>query len=305
LVTGADGFLGKNMVQKLLDEGKEVFAIVYAKNDISYNDNKLLHVTSMDLNDLMQHVELFKKAQIDTLYHFAWGGVKPELRNDTDVQMANINMAIKCMKFAKECEIKKVIFPGSTNEYLYYGKPIGKNAVPSPNNAYGAAKVASRYICSEYAKQYDIDFIYAIITGIYAPDRRDNNVIYYTIDKLVRGEKPSLTRLEQLWDYIYIDDVKEALYLLGEKGIGGKIYGVGHGDNWKLCNYIQIIHKLINEKLPLGIGEIPYNSDILPSSCIDLTEIKKDTGFEPKVSFEEGILQVINRIKGDLKEDYE
>lgn len=60
-----------------------------------------------------------------------------------------------------------------------------------------------------------------VITGIYAADRRDNNIIFYVIDKLLRKEKPLMTKLEQLWDYINIRDVVEALTLIGEKGQGG------------------------------------------------------------------------------------
>lgn len=302
LITGADGFIGHNLVEKLLGEGKEVYAIVYPGHNIYENKFvKNLRVKSMDINQIMNYKNEFPHGEIDTMYHLAWTGVQPELRNDLDVQLMNINMTLDCMKFAKAIGIKKVIFPGSTNEYLYYGKPINKDAVPSPNNAYGATKIALRYLCSDYASRNDIQFIYTIITGIYAADRRDNNVIFYTIDKLLKKEKPSLTKLEQLWDYVYIDDVMEALFLIGEKGKDGAVYAIGHGDNWALSNYIRIIHEEIDVSLPLGIGDIPYANDRLPGSCIDLTDIKRDTGFVPKVDFKEGIARVINKIKTDME----
>jgi len=300
LITGANGFIGHNLVNKLLSEGKEVYGVVYPGHNIYENVcNENLHIKCMDLNLVMNHVREFPSEEIDTLYHFAWAGVRPEFRNDFDVQMMNVNMTLDCMKLAIAIGIKKIVFPGSTNEYLYYGKPLNKDAIPSPNNAYGAAKIALRYLCSDYATKNNIEFVYAIIAGIYAADRRDNNVIFYTIDKLLRKEKPSLTKLEQLWDYVYIDDVVEALYLVGERGKGGAVYGIGHGDNWKLSNYIRIIHQKIDPSIPLGIGEIPYASDKLPCSCIDLTDIKKDTGFIPRIDFNDGISRVIAKIRAD------
>ena len=301
LVTGADGFIGRNLVMKLLEQNIDVYAIVYPGNNV-YGSvcNDKLHILSIDLRQVLEYVDEFPK-DIDVLYHFAWMGVRPELRNDLDVQVNNIAISLNCMKLAVEIGVKKIIFPGSTNEYLYYGHPINKNAVPSPDNTYGATKIALRYLCGNFAARNNIDFIYTIISGIYAADRRDNNVIFYTIDKLLRGEKPSLTKLEQLWDYVYIDDVVQALISVGEKGKGGAVYGIGHGDNWPLRNYIEIIHNKIDSSLPLGIGEVPYTNDKLPCSCIDLTDIMKDTGFRPQVDFETGITRVINKIRLDME----
>ena len=301
LITGADGFIGSHLVKKMLDEGKTVIATVHPSRNI-YQDskNERLVVKCMDLSYISCRVGDFPD-DIDVMYHFAWIGVNPELRNNLDIQIKNINVTVDCMRLAAAKGIKKVIFPGSTNEYLYYGKPIDKDAVPSPNDAYGATKVALRFLCSDFAKQNNIGFIYSIITGIYAADRRDNNVIFYTISKLLHGEKPSLTKLEQLWDYVYIDDVIDAFYLMGEKGKPGAIYAVGHGDNWPLYKYITTIHQLIDPSISLGIGEIPYSSNILPSSCINLTDIERDTGFKPKVDFETGIAKVIGRVKQDIK----
>lgn len=103
--------------------------------------------------------------------------------------------------------------------------------------------------------------------------------------------------MEQLWDFVSIEDVVDALFLIGEKGERNAFYTIGHGDNQPLYQYIEMIHKYINPKLPIGIGDIPYESDILPSSCVDLSSVYKDTGFIPKIDFETGIKKVINRMK--------
>ena len=109
--------------------------------------------------------------------------------------------------------------------------------------------------------------------------------------------------MEQKWDYVYIDDVIDALLAIGRKGKNGKVYAIGHGDNWPLSNYIRIIHELIDPSLPLGIGDIPYDCKKLPSSCVDLSEITIDTGFIPRVPFEVGIKKVINKLKEDMKNE--
>lgn len=301
IITGADGFLGRNLVKKYLDTDNYIIATVYPGNnifkDINLENFKVVEIDLNNATDLLNDLP----ENIDIMYHFAWIGVKPEQRDDLDIQMRNINMTMKCMELADALHAERFIMPGSTNEYLYYGKPINKDALPSPSNAYGAVKVALRYLCENYFSKRDTKFIYAIIAGIYAADRKDSNVIYYTIDSLLNGKSPSLTKLEQLWDYVYIDDVVDALVAIGEKGKDGTVYAIGHGDNWKLSNYIYIIHEIIDKEIPLGIGDKPYASDILPCSCIDLTAISNDTGWLPKTDFKDGITKVIEKIKAEDK----
>lgn len=201
---------------------------------------------------------------------------------------------------AAQLQAQRFILPGSTMEYTYCGQKINEKACPSPQNAYGAAKISARYLCQTLCEELKLPYIYMVITGIYAADRRDNNVIYYTISELLQGRKPSFTALQQRWDYIHIDDVMQAFYLIATKGKGGAFYSVGHGDNWPLVNYITQIRDIIDPSLPLGIGEIPYKDTRLPSSCVDMVSLKKDTGFVAEIPFEVGIKKVIEAMREEL-----
>lgn len=301
VITGADGFIGSNFIKKLIQDNVEVWAVLYPQSNTKDRIYALknVHCVETDIAKLSENHSKFPN-EVDAFYHFAWQGVNAQERDDLNVQLVNIDLCLKAIQFASDIHAKKFILPGSTSEYLYYGKPINENAVPSPQNAYGSVKVALRYLADQFARQCNIGFIYTVITGIYAADRRDNNVIFYVIDRLLRGMKPSVTKLEQLWDYINIQDVVEALELIGDKGQPGAFYAVGCGDNQPLRNYIEMIHQLIDPTLPIGIGDIPYNNDILPSSCIDLAKLHEDTGFVPKIKFESGIKDVIDAMKKEI-----
>lgn len=301
IITGADGFIGSNFVKKLVENQIEVWAVIYPQSKTKHRISGLrgVHCVEADISELNIRIEEFPR-EADAFYHFAWQGVNADERNDLELQLANIDLCLQAIKLAANLGVHKFILPGSTSEYLYYGKPINEFAIPSPQNAYGSVKVALRYLAEQYARQLKVSFIYVVITGIYAADRKDNNVIFYTIDKLLRGEKPSVTKLEQLWDYVNIQDVVEALSLIGAKGKNGVFYAIGHGDNQPLYKYIEIIRDYIDGSLPLGIGEVPYANDRLPSSCIDLTKIYEDTGFIPKVNFEDGIKEVIDMMKKEI-----
>lgn len=302
VITGADGFIGHHLVQYMTAQGYAVYAIVIAESPTRDRLNGLEGVTVVlgggeDYPDLAGQLPQNPTAFI----HLAWAGVSPEGRNSTAVQMGNIDLCLRAVRLAAAIGAQRFILPGSTTEYTDCGMAINERACPSPQNAYGAAKVASRYLCAALCEELGLPYIYAVITGIYAADRTDNNVIFYAISSLLEGEKPSFTALEQLWDYVHIDDVIRALFLIAERGKDKAFYAIGHGDNWPLCNYIYQIRDLIDPALPLGIGEIPYKDGRRPSSCVDLTALRRDTGFEPQIPFDEGIRAVIERVAADRK----
>ena len=298
VITGGDGFIGSHLTKHLIEHGYEVWDIVVKGSHRRHRIDGLehVHVVEADINHFQEVVACLPQEPV-AFFHFAWAGVTPDQRSDFVFQMQNIELSTNAVRLAVAVRSKKFIFPGSTMEYVYYGKPIDKDAIPSPPNAYGVAKISARYACQILCKELNIDFLYAVISGIYSEDRNDNNVIYYTIDKLLHREKPSLTKLEQLWDYVHIDDVVYGLQLVAEEGKKNAFYAIGHGDNWPLSNYIYQIRDAIDPNLPLGIGDVPYSNNEMPCSCVNLQPIFEDTGFIPRIPFNEGIKRVISEVR--------
>lgn len=301
IVTGADGFIGSNLLRYLTNCGVEVWALIIQNSPTRSRIDYLkgVHVIECDYSDLNSFLSQVPR-NTDAFFHLAWKGVAPEERNSVEHQMLNISMSLQALQFANAVSCKRFILLGSTMEYLYYGKPIDEKAVPSPENAYGAAKLSARYLCSTMAKSLGQPFIYTVLTGVYGGNREDDNVITYTIKTLLQGKCPQLTHLNQLWDYVHINDVTKALYCIGKSGENNAFYAVGHGDNWPLYHYIYKIRDLIDPSLPLGIGAVPYSHAELPSSCVNLTSLYEDTGFVPEIPFEEGILDVIEQIRQSI-----
>ncbi len=302
VITGADGFIGSHLVKKLVREGYEVWGLTVPESTTHSRIEHLdhVHVLAENLNDYMNYASKLPDSP-DAFFHLAWAGVAPEARDDMEVQQNNITLALNMARLAAEIHAQRFIFPGSTAEYWSADAPINENTLPSPANAYGAAKISCRYLLSALCEELHLPFCYCVITGIYASDRKDNNVIYYTISTLLKGEKPKLTACEQLWDYVNIDDVMEAFYRIAEKGKNGRFYCIGHGDNQPLYRYIETIRNIIGKDLSIGFGEVPYKDGKLPYSCVDLSTIEKDTGYQPKISFEDGIRDVIQAVKKNVE----
>lgn len=298
VLTGADGFIGSHLTRKLVEKGFFVTAITIKNSPTKHRIENINNVSIVEgnleqWNDMVSAIPEAPEA----FFHLAWAGVSPESRNSLAIQYPNIAMAMNAAQLASAIHAKRFILPGSTSEYTDCGQLINESACPSPQNAYGAAKISTRYLCCALCEELDLPFIYVVVTGIYSADRMDNNVIYYTISSLLNKVRPTFTKLEQMWDYVHIDDVTRAFALIAEKGKPNAFYTIGHGDNWPLANYIYQIRDAIDPTLPLGIGEIPYKNGKMPSSCVDLTTLTRDTGFVPQIPFSEGILEVIQRVQ--------
>lgn len=298
VISGGDGFIGSHLTRYLVECGYKVYALVMKGSPLVSRIADIDSVTIIE-GDLDHYEEFFDELprKPRAFLHFAWAGVSPEERKSVEKQRINLNISLSAVEMASKIGAEKFIFPGSTMEYSLSNHIINDEAAPSPQNAYGAVKISTRYLCSMKCKELGLNFVYAVISSIYSEDRIDNNVVYYTISTLLKREKPKLTKLEQLWDYVHIDDVMLGLRLIIEKGKDKRFYCIGHGDNWPLSNYILKIRDIIDPTLPLGIGEVPYEGNRLPMSCVDLSSIIDDTGFTPQIDFEQGIRRVIEKVK--------
>lgn len=304
VITGADGFLGSHLCKCFSNYNYDVYAIVIPNSPTLFRikDVQNIRIIEVSIENALNRIGEFPNNP-EALIHLAWAGVSPENRNSTEYQINNISLGIASVKLANKIHAKKFIMPGSTMEYSFGEGLISSNSLPTPQNAYGFVKVSAKYICESLCKEYDIPFIYAVISSIYAADRTDNNVVTYTIRELLNGNKPILTELKQKWDYVYITDVEQAFYCIVEKGKANSTYVIGHGDNQSLANYIYKIRDLIDPKLPLGIGEKSYEEGVIPNSCVDINKLRNETGFEPIVSFEEGITKVITAMRESLENE--
>lgn len=294
VITGAGGFIGRNLTKRLLREHVQVYGI-----DVEAAQGRILAedgVTPLcvDIGERRQLAAILKVAKPDVFYHLAWAGVSTDVKNEVGMQLSNIPMAMTVLEACAEAGCGHVIIPGSASEYAYCGQTIDGGNMPAPGDAYAASKAAAQVLCQWYARQYGLNLNWLLIGSIYGPGRNDSNILTYTIKALLRGEEPKYSKLEQMWDYIYIDDLIEALYLLGLYGKPDGVYPLGSGQARPLAEYIRQIQAEIAPDAPLGIGALPYKFGSKPdNSVLDITRLKEDTGFVPQVPFEEGIERTI------------
>ncbi len=295
VITGATGFIGSWLVKEMLQNQIEVVALVRDKRTNRFDDLENRNMLRLIQYHTVEFMELEKESStIDAFYHLAWAGVSTEQKNDGQLQLDNIHFSMEMLEYAVRIHAKRFFGMGTVAEYAFSENTIEANGSrQTPNDMYGAAKTSAHYMLEAYARILKMPFNWIVLPSTFGEGRRDDNIITYTITTLLQGDRPKYGMLMQMWDFLYVGEVVRALRLVGERGISGKTYGIGSGVYRQLKDYIVKIRDIIDSSLELGIGDLPSLSDKAFSSCVNIYELAKDTGFEPQVTFEEGIRRTI------------
>lgn len=297
IVTGATGMIGWNLIEYLAERNVEVLAIVNpdSKRKKCISPHKCVTIIESDLKDLLK---LTVEKRYDYFFHFGWKGTHGEAREDIYLQEENVKEALLAVDFAHKAGCCVFIGAGSQAEYgSGYQQKLNGSLPAHPETGYGIGKYMAAIVTGKRCEQLNIRHIWVRILSVYGPGDGMHTMVMSGIRQMLDGVIPSYTKGEQEWDYLYVKDAVEALYLLAQYGIHRKIYCLGSGKTRLLKDYIIDIRNAINPDLKVDIGKLPYPNNQAMYLCADIRELQKDTGFSVKTSFEEGILETIKWVR--------
>lgn len=293
IVTGANGFIGSSLIKKLIDNNVEVVAV-----DITFAVDRL------PATDLITKVEsgvdatLAEKIPVneyDAFYHLAWRGVNGAEKADPTVQIANIRMAVDCANVCKQIGVKKLLCAGTVAENATHSLPNLRQT--SGGMMYGVAKHACQLIIEDYCKNIGLPFVWMQFSNIYGVGNKTGNLVSYTLGELMAGKVATFGPALQPYDFIYVDDLIEAIYRLGANETKKAFYYIGSGRPRILKEYLLLMGELAGcpDKVSIGIRPddgIKYSIDMFCNK--DLVEA---VGEYVKTDFDTGIKKTIAWLK--------
>lgn len=292
VVTGATSMLGVATIEECLRNDIEVVAIVHrnSKNFYRLPQSPALKIIEANLDELANCEPDFNDA--DVFYHFGWAATTHKGRLNVDVQEKNIRYTLDAVYLAQKCGCRKFIFAGSQAEYGLSDKPLNSETPIKPFTAYGVSKFAAGKLAEMLCASLGLNFIWTRILSVYGKNDGANTLISYVIDCYKNNRQPVLTPCEQIWDYLHADDAGRAFRLLGQCATSG-VYVVGSGNGSPLKSYLEIIYRLMKPNVPLTFGGKPYSENQVMYLQADISDLQRDTGFKPQISFEEGISRIL------------
>lgn len=325
IITGAAGFIGASLSEKLLNAFKNI-TIIGIDNmnpyyDIALKEFRLKRLASKkdfiflkgDITDKDFVFQTFEKYRPDLVVNLAaQAGVRYSLTcPDTYIQ-SNItgffHILEACRRY-KEQEgirgVKHLIYASSSSVYGLNKKvPYSiEDKTDCPVSLYAATKKSNELMAYAYSSLYKINSTGLRFFTVYGPAGRPDMAYFKFTDRLVRGENIELYNYGDMYrDFTYIDDITEGITRIMQKtphlsgdGVPHHIYNIGNHHPVSLKHFVEILEKcLIKTGIIQEVKEkklLPMQAGDVYQTYADVSEIIKDFGFQPQTELEEGLLK--------------
>ena len=288
LVTGGAGFIGSNLVDKLLEDDHDV--VVFDNETANTHDGYYWNEKAENY-----HVDLSKNRSsnllqtycmdVDCIFHMAADiSVQYSIESPFESYSNNINSLFNVLEFAKRYKIGKVVFSSSASVYGVTDKVCVETDETDPLNAYALSKLNGEQIMKMYHDLYGINTVSLRYFNVYGP-RQSNTGQYAPVVGIFQKQKESNGALtivgdgKQTRDFVHVSDVVSANMLVADRDVNG-VYNVGTGVEYS----VNQIADLISDDqvyIPARVGEARR-------SVADISKIKS-IGWRPNVKLEEWI----------------
>jgi nucleoside-diphosphate-sugar epimerase len=305
LVTGGTGFIGSNLIEKLLELNYEVFTLIRPESTLGIKRLKDFDKLNFIHASVEGLLEISNLPQFDVCYNLASYGVDYRQQNIDDIVDGNVKFTLKVIDFCKQNKTKLLVHTGSSSEYAGSNSKITEDFKIEPHTLYGSAKAASVIMANAYAKNKSVNMITVRPFGIYGPREGKHKIVPLLIYSIIKNEKIELTSGDQIRDYLYIKDFINAVIELSISD-NIKIYdiynicsskGISIRDIsktlCKICNYDDSVHKFgsLQHRINEGMLFVGDNS-----------KLKSTIKWDVKYSLEKGLKETYEWYK-DFVED--
>jgi len=285
IVTGAAGFLGCNLTERLMqEEDAHIYAVVRpnSPHNARLTPSERLIIVPADLSDYARLDEMIG-TPCDVFFHLAWQGGRYAFA----AQYGNIADTLGALEAAARLGCKRFICTGSQAEYGRQTTLITEETCPHPVCAYGAAKLAACALSQQRAADLDVAWIWGRVFSLYGKYEQEGRMLPALAESLRAGKPFALSSTGgQNWDYLYAADAADALLALVERGRAGEIYNIANGGYRPLRDYIEEARAVIAPQCDVVYGAADADVFSLQPS---VEKLCRDTGWRPMTDFVDGL----------------
>ncbi len=300
LVTGSAGFIGKNLVKRLVAGGAEVLAV--DRRDFSSMTAKHFKF------DILQPSRRLKEIidESDVIFHLAAYSSAHMFKEFEPAFSSNVQSLLRVLDYAASSGSKKrVVFPSSSTVYEGGALPSKEDSVGNvPVNWYAASKLTGELLCKHYSRYKNIETVVLRIFCGYGPEEQHKSIYASPpslfIRDMIAGKSPDIWgNGSQERDLVYIDDVVDAFVLAAASKSGSDTFNVGSGIPTSFLDLVNEINRIMGREIAPNFVE-PRMPHYLQRTFADTSKAERVLGFKPKTTLRDGLTKTIDSFKAGM-----
>lgn len=308
LVTGGAGFIGSHLVDALVERGDDVVVL----DNLATGKAENLHPEAKFVQgDVSQPDDVFEAmAGCELVFHqAALGSVPRSVARPLDTDRANVHGTLTVLNAAREAGVPRVVAASSSSVYGGARQvPTAEDQELIPRSPYAVSKLTGEHYSRVAWELHGIETVCLRYFNVYGPRQRPDSeyaaVIPRFIDALVNGQAPEVHGDGlQARDFTFVTDAVQANLRAASapaEACAGKAYNVAHGIPHSLLDLLGILkQELAVDIEPVHVGSRPGDVRL---SHADVSAAQRDLGYEPIVSFDEGLIRTLDWFRSRQRE---
>jgi UDP-glucose 4-epimerase len=300
LVTGGAGFIGSNLVVRLLDEGYGVRVMDDFSTGRRENLDSRAELIEGDIDDEELVGQAVRGAHL-VFHQAAAGSVARSVAQPLVTDRVNTHGTLTVLKASLDSGVKRVVSASSSSVYGGAGAlPSAEAAALLPRSPYAVSKLAGEHYCRVFAEVYGLETVTLRYFNVYGPRQRPDSayaaVIPLFISALSSAQQPIIHGDgQQSRDFTFVDDVVQANLAAARapaRAASGGVFNIACGGSHSLLDLLDVLER------EMGVSAAPVHTEARPGDIVasqaDVTAARRALGFEAKVSFEEGLRRTVS-----------
>lgn len=298
LVTGAAGFIGSHLAERLVNKGYHVIGVdcftdYYPRDIKERNIQTVLDAENFDFveADLLNTDLAVLLDNVDYVFHeAAQAGVRASWGEDFQIYTRNNVLATqRLLEAAKDNELEKFVYASSSSIYGdAQSYPTPEDTPPKPISPYGVTKLAGEHLCMLYWKNFHVPSVVLRYFTVYGPRQRPDMAFHKFIAAMLKGEPITIYGAgEQTRDFTFVDDAVEANLLAMEADVVGEVFNIGGGSKITVNRVIKMLEEIINNDA--DVKHIARQKGDVRHTAADISKARKLLGYEANVELREGL----------------
>jgi CDP-glucose 4,6-dehydratase len=287
LIFGSEGFVGHHLTQFFQKRGYRVLCTSHRKKPgiiyVNILSNQSVH-------------NIFKNNHIDVCFHLAGiSQVESGQKNPYSTMKTNIIGTLNILEYCRKYNIPKIIIASTAHVYGKAPTPTSESEMPQPTRPYETSKTCCDLIALSYAHTYHMPVIIPRFANIYGPgDMNIHRIIPKTILSILRGYKPELWGGDAIREYLYIEDVLHAYFVLFSTDCKDTCGVINFGSNEKISSreLTEVILKLTNSKLSIKYIRSKRFDEVIEQR-MNSNKAKRMFDWVPSCTLKEGLSKTI------------